>query len=90
MLHVPERDTPAVLHEFRRVMKLSGLLLLVTALGAGTAHETVPYAPEESRWFVYRSRASLTTQMGEAGFAVQTADVMQGSRRWLSVLASPL
>ena len=88
MLHVPERETLIVLHEFRRVMKPSGSLALVTALGDGTAHESVPYVSDESRWFVYRSRASLMTQMRDAGFVIQMEEETQGSRRWWTVLAA--
>jgi SAM-dependent methyltransferase len=88
MLHIPERETLTVLHEFRRVMKPSGSLVLVTAVGDGTAHEKVPYVSDESRWFVYRNPASLMTQMRDAGFVVQMEGEIQGSRRWLSVLAS--
>jgi ubiquinone/menaquinone biosynthesis C-methylase UbiE len=58
MLHIPERQTLSVLHEFRRVMKPSGSLGLVTALGDGTVHESVAYASDESRWFTYRNPAS--------------------------------
>ncbi len=88
MLHIPEQETLGVLHEFRRVMKTSGSLGLVTALGNGSAHEAVTYASDESRWFVYRNQASLINLMKEAGFVVQSEALIQGSRRWLSVLAS--
>lgn len=88
MLHVPERETFIVLHEFRRVMKPSGSLVLVTALGNGTSHESVPYVSDETRWFVYRSRASLLTQIRDAGFAIQMEEETHGSRRWWTVLAA--
>jgi len=88
MLHVPERETLTVLREFRRVMKTSGSLGLVTALGDGSAHEAVTYASDESRWFVYRNQASFMTQVKDAGFVVQSEALIQGSRLWLSVLAT--
>lgn len=59
LLHVPERHTVQVLGEFRRVLRRSGTLALVTALGESARLEAVPYAPGEQRWFVYRDRARL-------------------------------
>ena len=53
LLHVPECDTFKVLSEFRRTLRSSGLLALVTALGEGESFEEVPYAPNEERWFAY-------------------------------------
>ena len=88
MLHVPEWATLTVLHEFRRVMRTSGSLGFVTALGDGSAHEAVAYASSENRWFVYRNEASLMTQMSVAGFAIQSKALIQGSRLWLCVLAT--
>jgi ubiquinone/menaquinone biosynthesis C-methylase UbiE len=88
MLHIPEQDTLSVLHEFRRVMKTSGSLGVVTALGDGSAHEAVTFASDESRWFVYRNQASLMTLMKEAGFVVQSETLIQGSRLWLTVMAT--
>ena len=79
MLHIPERETLTVLHEFRRVMKTSGSLGLVTALGDGSAHEAVAYASDESRWFVYRNQASLMTLMKDVGFVVQSEALIQGN-----------
>ena len=88
MLHIPERDTPTVLTEFRRLMKPSGSLVLVTALGDESRHEAVAYAPDESRWFVYRDPVVLRTQLGDAGFMIESEREVQASRRWWTVLAS--
>ena len=90
MLHVPEQDTQAVLTEFRRVMKPSGSLVLVTALGDVSRHEAVPYASDESRWFVYRNPVALKAQMRDAGFVIQHEEEVRGSRRWWTVLASSI
>jgi ubiquinone/menaquinone biosynthesis C-methylase UbiE len=90
LLHVPDRDTLAVLTEFRRVMKPSGSLVLVTALGDSSRHEAVPYVSGESRWFVYRNPESLKAQMREAGFLIQIEEEVQGSRHWWTVLASSI
>jgi SAM-dependent methyltransferase len=89
LLHVPERDTAAVLGEFRRTLRATGTLALVTALGQGEQLEPVPYAPEESRWFVYRDPARLAAQLTAAGFVVRHQDQVQGSRLWFTLLATP-
>lgn len=89
LLHVPERDTFKVLSEFRRTLQNSGLLALVTALGEGESFEEVPYAPEERRWFIYRSPEKLLSQVRDAGFRIVTQSQVTGNRLWLTVLASP-
>ena len=88
MLHVPERETPTVLHEFRRVLKPLGSLVLVTALGEGAAHEPVPNVADERRWYVYRSRRSLVEQLNDVGFVIEMEQEVQSNRQWWSVLAS--
>jgi ubiquinone/menaquinone biosynthesis C-methylase UbiE len=90
LLHVPDRDTVTVLTEFRRVMKPSGSLVLVTALGDSSRHEAVPYVSDESRWFVYRNSTSLKAQIRDAGFVIQIEEEIRASRRWLTVLASSI
>jgi SAM-dependent methyltransferase len=89
LLHVPERDTVSVLSEFRRTMRSSGTLALVTALGDGERFESVPYANEERRWFVYRDARRLAEQLAQVGFVVEHQAQLPGSRRlWSSMLAS--
>ncbi len=87
LLHVPDEDTDRVLHEWKRIMKPSGSLLLVTALGAVTFHEPVQYARGESRWFVYRDRTALEGQLRLAGFSLVTEARLGGNRDWWAVLA---
>jgi SAM-dependent methyltransferase len=87
LLHVPEIDTPRVLHGFRRVLKPDGSLALVTALGEGHRLEDVPYAPGEQRWFAYRRADRLGRQLREAGFRLLIDDVVTTNREWLTVLA---
>ena len=87
LLHVPDEDTHNVLDEFRRVLKPSGSLLLVTALGASTRREPVAYADEESRWFVYRDQTVLSEQLRRSEFRILTEASLSGSRDWWAVLA---
>ena len=87
LLHVPEQGTGSVLREFRRLLRTEGVLALVTALGGEPRLETVPYAPAEQRWFVYRDGALLLEQVASAGLVVEHHEVVDGNRRWLTVLA---
>lgn len=82
LLHVPEADTSRVLSGVRRVLRPGGVLGLVTALGDGTREEPVPYAPEESRWFVYRDPDVLAAQLEAAGLHVLDRGEVAGNRRW--------
>ena len=90
LLHVPECDTFKVLSEFRRTLRSSGLLALVTALGEGESFEEVPYAPNEERWFAYRHPETLLGQVVDAGFRIDAQSQVTGNRLWITVLASPI
>ena len=82
LLHVPEEDTALVLSGLRRVLRLGGRVGLVTALGDGAREEPVPYAPGESRWFVYRDPAVLSAGLGAAGLEVTASGEVSGNRPW--------
>jgi SAM-dependent methyltransferase len=82
LLHVPDADTHLVLSGVRRVLRPGGVLGLVTALGVGTREEPVPYAAEESRWFVYRDPEALAELIGAAGLEVLDRGEVEGNRRW--------
>ena len=88
LLHVPDADTGLVLGGIRRVLRPGGLLGLVTALGEGVHEEPVPYAPEESRWFVYRDPRALRDRIEAAGLRVTSEGEVAGKRRWGWFLAS--
>jgi hypothetical protein len=49
-----------------------------------------PVAADESRWFVYRDPVALAAQMGEIGLEIQQAEQVHASRRWWTVLGSPI
>ena len=88
LLHVPQRDTSKVLLEFRRTLRDTGTLALITALGDRDVFEAVPYAPDEQRWFVYRNQHRLVQQIRDAGFRVDFEGQVEGNRLWSTVLAS--
>ena len=87
LLHVPEIDTLAVLQEFKRVLRGTGTLALVTALGESEGFEMVPYVPGEQRWFVYRNPEVLKDQLRSAGFTIFLDGEVQGNRLWSTFLA---
>ena len=87
LLHVPEQATTTVLREFHRVLRPSGRLALVTAVGEGESLEPVPYAPDEQRWFVYREAARLRDQLVGAGYRLLFEDTQTSHREWLCLLA---
>ena len=84
LLHVPERTPPVCCREFRRALRSSGSLALVTALGDGARFEAVPYAPDERRWFVYRRTDRLRQQLREAGFDTRIEGEVAGNREWVT------
>ena len=88
LIHVPEGDTTHVLKEFRRTLRGSGSVALITALGDGPRFEAVSYAPDERRWFVYRRADRLKQQLSEAGFSTRSMREVAGNRRWATFLAS--
>jgi SAM-dependent methyltransferase len=88
LLHVSEHDTSQVLRGFRRVLRNSGTLALITALGDGDGFEKVPYADNERRWFVYRNEEQLLQQVATSGFLIDSCARVEGNRQWLTILAS--
>ena len=87
LLHVPEADTIQVLREFKRTLRSSGTLALVTALGESEKFEMVSYVPGEQRWFVYRDPEILKGQVLAAGFSVIHEEQVRGHRLWSTLLA---
>ena len=90
LLHVPEEDTERVLAEFARIIRPGGVLALVTAIGESSCLEEVPYAPDERRWFVYRSTDRLREQLRQANFDVCLDSQITRNRIWLTILAERL
>lgn len=88
LLHVPGDDTAAALAEMRRVLRQGGHLALITAAGEGAVLEPVPCAPGEQRWFCYRQRSQLESQLRAARFRVLATSEEPSSRHWLKILAT--
>ena len=88
LLHVPEEQTPAVLQEFRRVLRPGGHLALATARGEGARCEPVSYAPGVQRWFFYRPAERLCDELIAALFQVVTVTEGETARPWVKILAA--
>jgi ubiquinone/menaquinone biosynthesis C-methylase UbiE len=86
LLHVPQDQTPAVLAEMRRVLRPTGHLALITAVGDGTRLEPVPYAPDAERWYFYRRAEELSGQLAAAGLWVLSTSEEVTNRHWLKAL----
>jgi SAM-dependent methyltransferase len=87
LLHVPRGNVPAVLAEYQRVLRPGGTLGLVTAAGEHEGWETVPYAQDWRRWFVYHPLTQLVMLLGQAGLEVTQVHEEEQGRRWAHLLA---
>jgi SAM-dependent methyltransferase len=90
LLHVPRSDAPAVVGEYRRVLRAGGTLGLVTAAGEGEGWEPVAYAPGWRRWFVYYTPDQLLPLLEGAGLDPVELHEQEYGRQWLHVLARAL
>jgi ubiquinone/menaquinone biosynthesis C-methylase UbiE len=66
-LHIPKRNGPAVLREFRRVLRPGGLLYLAVKGGAGERWVTNNKGLQS--FFAFYSDEELDGLLGEVGFA---------------------
>lgn len=94
LLHVPRPEVPATLATWQRLLRPGGVFGLITSLGDDEGWEAVPYKPASQhgdvllrRWFVHHDRDALTQLVSTAGFHIEQAEVREGNRRWLQLLA---
>lgn len=95
LLHVPRSDVAATLTSWSRLLRLGGVLGLITSLGDDEGWEAVPYKVGSQhgdvplrRWFVHHDREELTRVISQSGFRVDRVEERNGHRRWLQVLAT--
>ena len=73
LVHVPDHAIPAVLGQFRRVVRPGGPLLLGFHLGDGSRLKTQGYGGHPMKVYVHRRPASrMTSWLSGAGFAVES------------------
>ncbi len=88
MLHVPRPDVPAVVGEFRRVLRDGGALHLAGAAGDDDGWEPCSYDADSPRWFVRHRYEPLAALLAEAGFAVVDVARRVTHRDWLRIRAT--
>jgi ubiquinone/menaquinone biosynthesis C-methylase UbiE len=72
LIHVPDREMPGVLAQFRRVLRPGAPLLVAFNLGAGETRKTEGYGGHPMRLSVFaRTPEQLTAWLHEAGFRVE-------------------
>ncbi len=89
-LHIPKRDSPAVLHEFRRALRHGGTLYLSVKQGDGERWHSSEYGLQ--RFFAFYQPGELDELLSSAGFAIAEswtdADSLGRPEAWLSRIAA--
>jgi ubiquinone/menaquinone biosynthesis C-methylase UbiE len=87
LLHIPKAEAPAVVSEFRRVVKDGGVVAVAVKRGVG---ERWVERPEGRRFFAYYEPAELESLLALAGLETASLETAPGlDCEWLPALASP-
>jgi SAM-dependent methyltransferase len=89
-LHIPKRDGPAVLREFRRALRPGGALYIGVKEGAG--ERWIEHSAGRQRFFVFYQPDELDTLLAAHGFTVAEgwldADSLGRPERWINRIAT--
>ena len=89
-LHIPRRDGPAVLREFRRALRPGGALYIGVKEGDG--ERWVEHSAGRQRFFAFYHPAELDALLAAHGFSVVdswlSADSLGRPERWINCLAT--
>jgi SAM-dependent methyltransferase len=71
MIHVPDEAVPSVLAEFRRVLRLGGVVLIGFHVGDESRHKTTGYGGHPMNVYVHHRRpGKVAAWLTDAGFVV--------------------
>jgi SAM-dependent methyltransferase len=91
-LHIPKRDSRAVLDEFRRALRPGGALYLSVKQGDGERWQLDQFG--QRRFFAFYQAAELDERLAAAGFAIADrwaeADAQGRPETWLSRIAQSI
>jgi SAM-dependent methyltransferase len=89
-LHIPKRDGPAVLHEFRRALRPGGALYIGVKEGDG--ERWIEHSAGRQRFFVFYQAAELDALLAAHGFTMVEgwlgADSLGRAERWINRIAT--
>ena len=90
LLHIPKRDAPAVLREFRRALRPGGALYIGVKQGDG--ERWVEHRAGHQRFFAFYQPVELDDLLAGHGFAVAEgwlqADSLGRPERWINRIAT--
>ena len=88
LLHLRRAQVPVALREFAGVLRRPGLLYVSVKHGLNEGWEEERYGPGHPRFFTYWEAEPFDAALREAGFGIETSQLVTGTRdSWLQRVA---